>query len=79
MEDFHKRIHYFHRMFHADAGHLVATNECLCINVGMQTRRSADFSPALAQSFQDLLTAHRALPRPDNAGRKLAIRRSRGV
>ena len=43
MDADHKRIHYFHQMFHGETGHLVATNECLCMNVNMETRRSAPF------------------------------------
>ena len=43
-----KRIHYFHRMYHGVSGKLVATNECLCMNVNLESRRSAPFPADVA-------------------------------
>ena len=37
----HKRIHYFHEMYHATEGYLAATNELMSLHVNHSTRRSA--------------------------------------
>ena len=67
-----KRIHYFHEMFHADSGELAATNECLCMNVGLESRRSEPFPRDV---LDKLAESHQPEPRPDGFGRTLAIRR----
>jgi len=66
-----KRIHYFHRMLDAGDGRLAATNECLCMNVGLESRRSAPFPP----DVQKRLEAARSELIPEGFGRTLAIRR----
>ncbi len=71
----HKRLHYIHQMFHAETGVLAATNECLAINVSIEKRRSAPFPTDVLEGLQATLAAHRALPLPDRAHRKLEIRR----
>jgi len=70
-----KRIHYFHRMFHADTERLVATNECLCMNVDLATRRSVPFPPVVSETLRSVHAAHEAEGRPDEFGRTLQIRR----
>jgi acyl-CoA thioester hydrolase len=67
-----KRIHYFHRMYHGETGELVATNECLCMNVDLTSRRSAPF-PADVAAFLD--EARYTGEIPEGFGRTLAIRR----
>jgi acyl-CoA thioester hydrolase len=71
----HKRIHYFHEMHDAADGALVATNELLAMHVDMQTRRSAPFAPAQVAQLAAMRAAHGALPRPEQLGRRLGIRR----
>lgn len=71
-----KRLHYIHCMYHAEKGFLSATNECLSIHVDMQTRKSAPFSDGLQRTFAEMLEAHSKLGVPDQAFRKLGIRRS---
>ncbi len=68
----HKRIHYFHRMYHGDSGALVATNECLCMNVNLESRRSAPFPDDVARKLG--AARYRGKP-PERFGRELAIRR----
>ena len=68
-----KRVHYIHTMRHAKTGSLAATNECLCMNVDLSTRRSAGFP----DDVQARLAAARWTgDRPEQTGRKLGIRRS---
>ncbi|MEP3113604.1 thioesterase family protein [Nisaea sp.] len=71
-----KRMHVFHRMYHADEGYLAATNELMIMHIDLKTRRSAPFSKMVLGRLQDLKRDHDALPKPDAAGRVIAIRRS---
>ncbi len=69
-----KRLHLFHRMFHAEEGWLAATNEVITMHIDMVTRRSAPF-PATIQSIVDhSLVQHTAYPRPEGLGRVIGIR-----
>ncbi len=68
-----KRIHYFHRMIDAGSGKLVATNECLCMNVDLKSRKAAPFEDSVTEKLARF--ASDAEP-PDGFGRTLRIRRS---
>ena len=71
----HKRLHYYHQMFRSADQALVATNECLAINVNLASRRSARFPTAVQQQLARVHRQHSALPMPDGVSRKLGIRR----
>ena len=71
----HKRLHFFHRLYHADQGYLAATNENLGMYIDMQTRRSTTFSEAQMTRFQQELELGRQHGIPEGIGRKLGIRR----
>ncbi|MEX2453381.1 MAG: thioesterase family protein [Rhodospirillaceae bacterium] len=73
-----KRLHYFHRMYHAGKGHLVATTEIMVVHVDLGARRVAPMPPAIAAAAQAVLAAHAALPRPEQQGRVIGIRRQAG-
>ena len=70
-----KRIHYFHSMYHATEGYLASTNESLSIHVSLDSRRSAAIPEKTLQRLGTLLEAHRALPYPHQAGKRIGIRR----
>ncbi len=70
-----KRMHYFHEMYHATKGYLASTNELMTIHIDMNIRRSAPFAPELSTRLEEIMAAHRALPRPEKAGRTIGIRR----
>ncbi len=67
----HKRIHYFHSMYHDGTGALAARNECLCMNVDLATRRSRDFPQSVLQKLAAALDREE----PEGFGRRLRIRR----
>lgn len=67
-----KRIHYFHEMFREATGHRVSTNECLCMNVSLETRKGQAFPDGVQRVLES--TASPKDP-PDGIGRTLAIRR----
>jgi acyl-CoA thioester hydrolase len=68
-----KRIHYFHRMFHAVDGHLAATNELMSLHVSQRTRRGAPMAPEILDRLGRIREAHAALPRPPQAGRRIGL------
>ena len=73
-----KRLHFFHRMSHAEAGYLAATNELLALHVdlaGPKAKAAPMPRPALA-ALERLLAAHRLLPPPPQLGRRIAIKRA---
>lgn len=70
-----KRVHMFHRMFHATEGWLAATNELMMMNIDYETRRSAAWPDESMRRLEAMAKAHRALPRPEQAGRVIGIRR----
>ena len=72
-----KRLHLFHHMYHGDEGWLVATNEVLMINVEYQTRRTAPWPDETMRRLGLMAAAHKALPRPENAGRTVRINAGR--
>ena len=68
-----KRIHYVHRMFTVASDELCATNECLCMNVNLESRRSAPFPDDVMSTLQSAVSRDADL---DCVGRTLAIRRA---
>ncbi|HEX7775735.1 MAG TPA: thioesterase family protein [Parvibaculum sp.] len=70
-----KRLHLFGHMYHAEKGYLAATSEQMCIHVDMKTRRVAPFPEVQRRKVTVMLEAHRLLPRPEQAGRVIGIRR----
>lgn len=67
-----KRIHYFHQMFHENSGKLVATNECLCMNVRLSTRKSEPFPDSVSTALDTAVCRSKF---PEGFGRTLEIRR----
>ncbi len=70
-----KRIHYFHHMYHGDTGKLVARNECLCMNVRLDSRKSAPFPESIAKKLSAVQASHSGHDTPEGFGRVLQIRR----
>ena len=70
-----KRIHYFHRLYHAKQGYLSATTELMGVHVDMGIRRVAPMPGKLQAAFGRILEDHRRLPPPEQKGRILGIRR----
>ena len=70
-----KRLHYFSRMHHAEKGFLAATTELLSIHVDLSVRRSAPFPAKIAGWLEEIRAAHADLPRPDEVGSVIALKR----
>ena len=67
-----KRIHYYHRMLKAETGQLTATNECLCMNVDLATRKASLFPEEISSKLAQFVGDGEP---PEGLGRKLRIRR----
>jgi acyl-CoA thioester hydrolase len=70
-----KRIHYMHAMHHATEGWLAATNELMSLHVLRATRRGGPMAAEVLDRLAAIQTAHDALPRPPQAGRKVSLTR----
>lgn len=68
-----KKLHFYHRMYHATEGYLAATNEILMLHIDMDIRRSAPFPADIREAIEGLATAQEGAPLPDNIGRQLGI------
>ena len=70
-----KRLHLFHTMYHGATGELLATTEQMLLHVDTEQQRSSPIRPAVLNALEAIAAAHREMPRPDNAGRVIGIRR----
>jgi acyl-CoA thioester hydrolase len=68
-----KRLHYFQQLFHAADGWVAATSENMALHVDLATRKTTGFSPPVAARIGLMHASHRMLPRPEAAGRSIAI------
>ncbi len=69
-----KRIHYFHRLYHARKGFLAATTELMVIHVELTERHSASMPLPAMDRLSVLMAAHVQLPRPPQSGRVMGVR-----
>ena len=72
-----KRVHLFHAMYHGTEGWLAAVSEVMLVNVDRTTRRSAPWLAESRRRLEAMAAAHAALPRPEKAGRVIAVRREK--
>jgi len=72
-----KRVHLFHTLHRQEDGVLLATNEQMLANIDASNLdmgpKTAPFLPTVAALLLPLAQAHAALPRPANAGRRIAL------
>jgi acyl-CoA thioester hydrolase len=69
-----KRLHYFETLTHAEQGWVSATSENMALHVDLEAKRTAPFPGDLMERLKRLKVAHAALPRPQGAGRNIAMR-----
>ena len=69
-----KRLHFFHRMYHAVDGFLAATTEIMAIHVNLRQRHGAAMPAAIMERLYALHTQHGQLPRPAQSGRVIGVR-----
>lgn len=74
-----KRMHYFHRMYHAEDGFLASTTELLSVHIDLNTRRVAPMPDTVQAALAEVMETHGALPKPEQAGRVIGIRKRKGA
>ena len=68
-----KRIHYFEQLFHATEGWVSATSENMTLHVDMTAKKAAPFPATIMRALARMKAAHARLPRPEAAGRRIAM------
>ncbi len=72
-----KRMHYFHRMYHADKGFLAATTELINVHIDLAARRVVPLPDDIQGRLAAIMESHKSLPKPEQAGRAIGIRRKK--
>jgi carnitine 3-dehydrogenase len=67
-----KRLHAFHSLYRGDD--LVATAEQMLLHVSAKTGRAAPADDAVLERIREIAAGHAALPPPERAGRRIAMR-----
>ncbi len=70
-----KRVHFFHCMYHATDGFLASTNDQIMLNVGFDSRRSEPWPDDVRARLEAMGEAHRRLPWPEKAGRRVTLKK----
>src|SRR5258708_39911033 len=68
-----KRMHYFEQLFHATEGWVSATSENMSLHVDMAAGKTAPFPAEIARGLARMKASHGRLPRPEAAGRRIAM------
>lgn len=68
-----KRLHLAHQMFTLTNAQRVATQELMYLHVDLAMRRVTPFPDGVRQRVATAAAAHAGLPRPDWAGRRIAM------
>jgi acyl-CoA thioester hydrolase len=70
-----KRLHYFHRMYHAEKGFLSATNEIMTVHVDLGARKVVPMHAGIRERAGAMFEVHQELPAPDQQAHTIGIRR----
>lgn len=70
-----KRFHFVMVMYHGRDGYAAAVSENMTIYVDLRSRRSTIMPDWLQDRFATILKAHSQVPRPEQVGRTIGIRR----
>ena len=68
-----KRLHLAHEMFALDGGHRAAAQELMFLHVDLDARRVCPFPDDRRRCIAEAAATHAALPRPEWAGRHIAM------
>lgn len=68
-----KRLHFFQQLFHATESWVSATSENLSLHIDLGRRKTAPFPAEVARSLAKMRKSHAHLPRPEAAGRRIAM------
>jgi len=68
-----KRIHLFEQLLHATENWVSATSESMTLHVDMTAKKVAPFPEGVTDALAAMKAAHARLPRPEAAGRRIAM------
>src|SRR4029078_6912429 len=68
-----KLFPYFEQLFHATEGWVSATSENMTLHVDMAAKKVAPFPDSVMRALARMKAAHAQLPRPEAAGRRIAM------
>ncbi|HEX3710138.1 MAG TPA: thioesterase family protein [Pseudolabrys sp.] len=68
-----KRIHLFEQLLHATENWVSATSESMTLHVDMTAKKVTPFPESVMRKLERMQTAHAVLPRPEAAGRSIAM------
>jgi len=70
-----KRLHVWQTIFRSDDNEVVATGEHMYLHVDAKAGRAAPMQAEVREKLDRIVAAHAGLPRPENAGRAIAMKR----
>ncbi|RED53347.1 L-carnitine dehydrogenase [Aestuariispira insulae] len=70
-----KRMHFFHAMYHAQTGELLATTEQMLLHVDMNAAKACPIREDVYEALQAVMAAHAGLDVPEQVGRQMAIKK----
>ena len=70
-----KRLHLFHAMYHGDSDELLCTTEQMLLHVDMGASAASPIASDVHAALEAIVAVHRDLPRPDQVGRRMEIRK----
>ena len=73
----HKRIHFFHTMYHGTSNILLATTEQMLVHVDTNASASAPIKPHVYEALSAIMDAHKEMPKPKQVGRQMAVRKKK--
>jgi len=74
-----RRLHFFHAMRHGETGELLCTTEQMLLHVDMEASAASPIDSGVHAALGAIMDAHRDLPRPDQVGRQMTIRKKTAV
>ena len=69
-----KRLHFFHSMYHANTGDLIATTEQMLLHVDMQASKAAAILPNVKEALDAIWDVHRDMETPKQVGRQMKVK-----
>lgn len=70
-----KLVHTYQALYHREKGYFAASSETLFIHVAFADRKSTEMPTQTLARLAQIALVHNKLPRPDNLGSKIEIRR----
>lgn len=69
-----KRLHFFHSMYHATTGDLLATTEQMLLHVDIRAGKAAPILPDVYKALEVIWEAHKNLEIPEQVGRQMKLK-----